>query len=122
MVTHEKGELRTGLGGGTGIGPAYVYDIVNKKDMEGQGRFYAKIVLPKGSTIGWHQHVAETEPYYILSGKGEFTDNDKSKTIVGAGDICQIKCGEWHALANVGEEDLVLIALVYFEKGREEFY
>lgn len=120
MVRHEKKTVRTGLGGGTGIGPAYVYNIVDKEDLEGQGRFYAKIVLPKGSSIGWHQHVRETEPDYILSGTGIFTDSDKSETTVTAGDICQIKCGEWHALRNAGDDDLVLIALVYYERGREE--
>lgn len=120
MVRHEEAELRTGLGGGTGIGPAYVYELVPKEDLCGHGRMYAKIVLPKGSTIGWHQHVEETEPYYILSGTGEFVDNDKSVHTVTAGDICTIKPNEWHSLANIGDDDLVFIALVYYNRGRNE--
>ena len=101
--------------GGTGIGPAYVYDIVKKEDLRGHGRLYAKIVLPPGSTIGWHQHVGESEPYYILSGEGDFKDNDGTVTKVHAGDICDIKVGDFHSIDNNGTEDLALIALVYNE-------
>lgn len=113
MVRKEKAQLKEGLGGGTGIGPAYVYDIVSKEDLYGHGRMYAKIVLPPGSTIGWHQHVHETEPYYILSGVGDFKDNDGTVTKVTAGDICTILPGQSHSMANNGTEDLVFIALIY---------
>ncbi|MBR2189617.1 MAG: cupin domain-containing protein [Eubacterium sp.] len=112
MVRKEQYEIREGLGGGTGIGKAYVYDIVKKEDLYGHGRFYAKIVLPPGSSIGWHQHVHETEPYYILSGEGDFKDMD-GVTRVTAGDICTILPGEYHSMINNGDEDLVFIALIY---------
>ena len=113
MVRKESYEIREGLGGGTGIGPAYVYDIVKKEDLYGHGRMYAKIVLPPGSSIGWHQHVHETEPYYILGGEGDFKDNDGTVTRVTAGDICTILPGEYHSLANAGDSDLIFIALIY---------
>ncbi len=113
MVRKETFIEKTGLGGGKGIGPAYVYDIVSKEELCGRGRMYAKIVLPPGSTIGWHQHVGETEPYYILSGVGDFIDNDESVTKVTAGDICTILPGQWHALQNNGTEDLAFVALIY---------
>ena len=112
MVRKETYEVRTKMGG-TGIGEAYVYDIVKKEDLLGHGRMYAKVVLPPGSTIGWHQHVHETEPYYILSGEGDFTDNDGTVTKVHQGDICTIKVGDYHSIANNGTEDLVFIALIY---------
>jgi len=114
MVRKETFEVRTKMGG-TGIGEAYVYDIVKKEDLRGHGRLYAKIVLPPGSTIGWHQHKGETEPYYILSGEGDFTDTDGSVTKVHAGDICTIEVNGYHALENDGTEDLALIALIYNE-------
>ncbi|MBQ2627365.1 MAG: cupin domain-containing protein [Eubacterium sp.] len=112
MVRKETYVIKEGLGGGTGIGPAKVYDIVAKEDLYGHGRMYAKVVLPPGSSIGWHQHVHETEPYYILSGEGDFKDKD-GVTKVTAGDICTILPGEFHSMANNGTEDLVFIALIY---------
>ena len=112
MVRHETYIEREGLGN-TGIGTAYQYNIETKETLRGHGRMYAKLVLPKGVTIGWHQHVGESETYYILSGKGSFKDTDGTVTEVGAGDICSINVGDWHSLDNIGEEDLVLIALIY---------
>ena len=113
MVRKETMEVRTGMGGGTGLGEVYVYEIVTKEELMGHGRFYAKLVMPPGSTIGWHQHIHETEPYYILSGEGDFKDNDGTVTKVHAGDICTIRVGDYHALENNSAEDLVLMALIY---------
>ena len=113
MVVRESYEIRTGMGGGTGKGEAKVYNICSKEELLGHGRLYAKIVLPPGATIGWHQHVHETEPYYILSGVGDFKDNDGTVTQVTAGDICKILPGQYHAMENNGTEDLVFIALIY---------
>ncbi len=112
MVRKESYIIREKLGL-TGLGQAYQYDIETKETLRGHGRMFAKIVLPKGSTIGWHQHVGESETYYILSGKGSFKDTDGTVTEVGAGDICSINVGDYHSMDNIGDEDLVLIALIY---------
>ena len=61
------------LGGGKGT--AYVHHIISKEEMLGHGRLYARVVLPPGSSVGWHQHVRDTEPYYIL--KGEMCIRDR---------------------------------------------
>ncbi|MDO4556992.1 MAG: cupin, partial [Lachnospiraceae bacterium] len=63
-----------GLAGGKG--PARVHHIISQEELMGHGRFYAKVVLPPGSSVGWHQHLKETEPYYILKGEADFIDND----------------------------------------------
>ena len=42
------------LGGGKGT--AYVHHIISKEEMLGHGRLYARVVLPPGSSVGWHQH------------------------------------------------------------------
>ena len=114
MVRKETAIIREKMGG-NGIGKAYQYNIVSKEALHGHGRMFAKIVLPPGTTISWHQHIGETEPYYILSGVGDFTDNDGTVYKVTAGDICTIGFGESHALENNGTEDLVFIALIYNE-------
>ena len=112
MVRKPQLQEREGLGGGKG--PARVYHIVRGDELHGIGRMYARIELPPGSYVGWHQHVDDTEPYYILKGKGIFTDNDQSKTEVGPGDVCVIEPGQFHSLENASDtEDLVFMALIY---------
>lgn len=85
----------------------------------GHGRLYARIVLPPKSSIGWHQHVGETEPFYILKGEGDFIDNDRSVTRVRAGDVCLIQAGHWHSIENNSDSDLEFMALIYNETGRD---
>ena len=63
--------------------------------------------------MGWHQHVVNTEPYFILKGKGVFVDNDGTRTEVGPGDVCVIEVGQSHSLENPNDEELVFMALVY---------
>lgn len=104
-----------GLGGGKGI--AYVHHIVSKEEMLGHGRLFAKVVLPPGSSVGWHQHIHDTEPYYILKGEADFTDNDGTVSKVGPGDCCIIEVGQWHSLANNSDSDVEFLAVIYNEKG-----
>ena len=112
MVRKETAITREKVGG-TGLGQIFQYDIETKETLRGHGRMFAKLVLPKGSTIGWHQHVGESETYYILSGKGAYKDNDGTVTEVTTGDICTVNVGDYHCIDNIGDEDLVFIALIY---------
>ena len=99
---------------GKGVGQAVVHHIVKKDELYGHGRMYAKVVLKPGSTVGWHQHIDETEPYYILSGQGIFVDNDGSRNPVGPGDVCTILPGQYHSLENASQtEDLEFMALIH---------
>ncbi len=99
------------LAGGTGT--AKVYHIQSREELGKAGRLYAKVVLDPGCSVGWHQHVGETEPYYILSGEGTFIDNDKSRTLVHAGDICTIEDGQFHSIENNSDKPLEFIGLIY---------
>ncbi len=100
------------LHGGKGI--THIHHIVPKEDLYGHANMYAKVVVDPKASIGWHQHVGETEPYYILEGKGIFVDNDGSRTEVGPGDVCTIIPGQSHAIENASEyADLVFMALIH---------
>ncbi|MDO4976912.1 MAG: cupin domain-containing protein [Eubacteriales bacterium] len=102
----------TGLGGG--VGTAIVHHIVPKEDLYGHGRMYAKVELKPHASVGWHQHIGETEPYFILEGQGIFIDNDESRTPVGPGDVCTILPGQYHSIENASEtENLVFMALIH---------
>ena len=98
-----------------GHGPVHFNHIMKGDELMGHGTMFAHTILPPGSSIGVHQHVGNTEPYYILKGTGIFTDADGSRIEVKAGDACLIQCGESHGMENVGDEDLEMIALIINE-------
>lgn len=111
MIRHEQCTQVQNLRGGNGT--LKIYHIQSPEQLKNAGRMYARIIFEPGSSVGWHQHVGETEPYYILKGTGTFIDNDGSKTEVGPGDICEIEDGQWHSLENNSDEDLEIMALIY---------
>ncbi|MDD2959682.1 MAG: cupin domain-containing protein [Lachnospiraceae bacterium] len=111
MVRKTEVKVMEGLRGGSG--QVELHHIVSPEELNGHGSMYAMGILKPGSSIGYHQHIGNTEPYFILKGKGTFVDNDKSRTEVGPGDVCYIEVGQSHALENNSEEDLVFMALIY---------
>lgn len=58
------------MSGGNGV--IHIYDILTKEETSEFGRMYAKVIIPPQSSIGWHIHEKEVEPYYILKGEGIF--------------------------------------------------
>lgn len=109
-----------GIAGGKG--KAIMYHIVPKEELNGHGRLYARVILKPGSSVGWHQHVHDTEPYYILSGEGDFyegtsEDGERIKTHVKAGEVCVINVGQWHCIENSSDQELEILALIYNEPG-----
>ena len=119
MIREVKGVEAENLAGGKGKATRYV--IVPPEELNGHGRLYARIVLAPGSSVGWHQHVNDTEPYYILRGEGDFiegdSENDRRVTRVHAGEVCVIRVGQWHSLENNSDGELEFIALIYNKPG-----
>lgn len=113
MVRKPVIEIRENMRGGSG--KVKFEHIVSKEEMNGHGRLYARTRLEPGASIGWHEHIGETEPYFILEGYGIFVDNDGSRIAVGPGDVCWIEVGQSHAIENHSDEDLVFMALIYNE-------
>lgn len=113
MVRKTRKEIKQGLRGGKG--EVEINHIVSKEELNGHGNMYAMCRLKPGCSIGWHQHVGNTEPYFILEGQGIFVDNDGSRTEVGPGDVCYIDVGQSHAMENNSDKDLVFMALIYNE-------
>ncbi len=113
MVIKEQPVIKEHLRGGEGH--VIMYPILTENELMGHATMYSRVVIPPHCSIGHHQHIGNTEPYYILKGEGVFTDADGSKVVVHAGDICKIECGESHAIANESEEDLEMIALIINE-------
>ena len=92
--------------------------ILSADELMGHGTIYAHLVVPPHCSLGFHQHVENTEPYYVLKGKGIFVDNDGSRTEIVPGDVCVIEVGQSHAIENPFEEPLEFMALVINQKGK----
>ena len=74
-------------------------------------RLFSRMTLPAGCGLGYHEHLGETETYYILSGSGVYNDNGKDIP-AEAGDVFFCKDGDGHAMVNTGKYDLSFVALI----------
>jgi uncharacterized cupin superfamily protein len=67
----------------------------------------AMVRIPKGKTYcPYHSHAAESELYFVVSGRGSIRDKD-GNTEVSAGDAFFFQPGEAHQLSNAGDEDFI---------------
>ena len=87
--------------------------LLNEGEFEGKGRVFNHCVLKPGCSVGLHRHVNDFEVYYILKGKGLYSDNGKLVP-VAAGDVAICKNGEEHMLENDSDADLEFIALILY--------
>ena len=94
-----------------GDGHAIIRHILGKEQMNDKCKMYAQVTLEPGCSIGYHEHHAESETYYFLSGEGIYDDNG-TKRSVRAGDVTVTPDGMGHGIANAGGEDLVFMALI----------
>lgn len=116
MIRNTETVLVPNLRGGEGT--IEIRHILSKEELMGYGGMYAHVILPPHSSLGFHQHVENTEPYYVLKGTGIFVDNDGSRTEIRPGDVCVIEVGQSHAIENPSEEPLEIMALVINGRGK----
>ena len=62
-----------------------------------------------------HVHEGESETYVILKGHGVYNDNG-TEVEVSIGDVTYCAPGEGHGLVNNSDEELVLVALIIYDK------
>ncbi len=94
-----------------GKGPVHMTHVFRREELRGKTRLFARLSLPRGSSIGFHRHDGEEEIFYILSGSGVVNDNGTS-TRVGPGDAVLTGGGAGHAIENQDEEPLELMAVI----------
>ncbi len=95
--------------GGKGITQMNI--LLSPEELCNKGSLFNHVTLTPGSSIGFHNHKDDFEIYYILSGQGLYNDNGTDYR-VSAGDITICNDGQGHGIENIGDEDLVMIALV----------
>lgn len=108
----KKLEMKNAQGGKESLFPNV---ILEGDEFTGAGRLFNIVTFPPKSSMGYHVHNGETETYVILSGKGLYNDNG-TEVILEPGDVTYCPSGEGHGLENIGDEDLVIIALILFDK------
>ena len=96
-----KNEPGTHNGGGQTIG----YSFFDKTP--GMKFVFRKRALHPGAGVGHHEQ-REDEVYYVLSGKGVMTIDDKPMD-VGPGTAILTRPGSSHGLKQIGTEDLVIL-------------
>ncbi|WP_332448194.1 cupin domain-containing protein [Sphaerochaeta sp.] len=77
-------------------------------------RLFSELRIEKGCSIGTHDHVNETEYYWITSGRGIVTEADGEK-VVEAGDLVITGSGASHAIRNEEDEPLTFLALIILD-------
>ena len=97
-----------------GQGHVLIKRLLNEKQLNGKCGLYAEVTLEPGCSLGYHEHHNESETYYILSGKGIYSDNGTLR-MVKAGDVTFTPDGQGHGMTNTGDEDLVFMALIILD-------
>lgn len=94
-----------------GNGHVIIKELLDAEQLNGKCGLYAQVTLEPGCSLGYHEHHGESETYYILQGQGEYNDNGTYRP-VKSGDITFTPDNHGHGLANIGNTDLVFMALI----------
>jgi mannose-6-phosphate isomerase-like protein (cupin superfamily) len=113
ILEHEKDLVKNEPAPHNGGGMSTVYNFFMNADKS--KLVFRKRVLHPGAAIGYHLQINE-EIYYILSGSGEMTMNNKVFNVQG-GDAILTFPGSSHGLKQTGKEDLVV--LIDYKKENE---
>ncbi|MGQ9780227.1 MAG: cupin domain-containing protein [Bacillota bacterium] len=102
-------EVRPRMRGGEG--EVKIYHLFEPGEYRGHARLIARIVLEPGCSIGPHEHQEEEELFYVLRGKARLTE-DGTDYELGPHEAALTGGGRSHALANIGDEPLEVLAVI----------
>lgn len=94
-----------------GKGEVQMRQVLQPEQFCGHGRLFNQVTIQPGCSLGWHTHQGESETYFLLQGKGLYSDNGKEVELE-AGDYAYCPSGEGHSIENIGSEPLVFMALI----------
>ena len=95
-----------------GKGRMKIENLLAPAEMKDKCGLYARVTLPPGAVLGYHEHHGNGECYFMLSGEGVYDDNGVKRTIK-VGDVTWTPDGSGHGLSNEnGTEDVVFMALI----------
>lgn len=98
-----------------GFGRLKMIEILTATELKDEGKLFSRVILERGSSIGFHKHINDFEVYYILKGNGEVQEANEIYK-VGEGDVVYTSHGEEHSLINTGQSELEMIAVIINHK------
>ena len=96
-----------------GNGTVQITNFCDAAELNDKGRLFGKITLNPGCSIGYHVHENDTELFYLMKGEALYNDNG-TECILHAGDVMVCPAGTGHAVANNGQEDVELCAVIVY--------
>ena len=96
-----------------GVGEIKVEPVFDLSELNGKIGMYARVTIPPGAKLGFHEHHGNGEGYFVLSGEAIYTDNKKGQRVLKAGDITFTPDGSGHGVDNSkGKVPFVFLALI----------
>ena len=93
-----------------GSGSVDLYEIWERADFASNVDFCDRVVIPPGSSVGYHQHGNNEEMYILLAGEGLMTIDGK-ETVVCTGDMILNPPGGRHGLINNSDVNIDLLVI-----------
>ena len=93
-----------------GTGAVELYEIWKNSDFKSGIDFFDRVVVPPGSTIGFHKHGENEEMYIVLEGVGLMQIEDGEVT-VGKGDMILNPPGGRHGLINNSGQNIDILVI-----------
>jgi mannose-6-phosphate isomerase-like protein (cupin superfamily) len=97
-----------------GNGSIIITHLADSEDMYDKSRLFAKLTIKPECSIGYHIHEKETEIFNIISGTALYDDNGTEIELF-PGDVTITPAGHGHSIANNGNTDLIVIALIMLQ-------
>lgn len=108
MPTEDRDRMRGG------VGVTSITALLEPGQLLDRGRMFSRVTVPAGASVGMHRHDGEVEFYYVLSGEGDYRQDDEPVIRIGAGDLVSVDDHHTHGVVNTGSQELVFIALILF--------
>jgi mannose-6-phosphate isomerase-like protein (cupin superfamily) len=87
-----------------------LYEIWCNSDFKSKVDFIDRVVVPPGSTIGFHKHGENEEMYVVLEGQG-LMKIEGEEIAVNKGDMILNPVGGSHGLVNNSREDIDILVI-----------
>lgn len=110
ILKNSSAAIRRDKLGGCGIGSGDTFPVA-LPDTHGAFIMSARLELDPGSSVGYHRHEGTEEVYFIMSGRGLYTEEGEESPAL-PGDVFLCREGRSHGILNTGMEKLVLGAAI----------
>ena len=91
-----------------------LFDLKDFPGVNEKLKQFSYVEIEPGEQVSYHEHHGNAENYYIISGKGLYSDNGE-EIEVEAGTVTYTPSGKGHGLKNIGNDKLCFMALVIID-------